>query len=50
MSTAAQRLKATSIHFQSQVNMAANNFYSVVAGVGAGTGMSIVFHLQASTC
>jgi hypothetical protein len=50
MSTATQRLKATSNHFQSQANMAANNFYSVVAGVGAGTGMLIVFHFQVSTC
>jgi hypothetical protein len=40
MSRASERLSATTNHLHSQApNMAAaNNFYSIVAGVGAGTG------------
>lgn len=48
MSTAAQRLILTSNHLQSQNMAAASNFYSVVAGVGAGTGRSVALKFAKS--
>jgi len=41
MSTAFQRLQAQINHLRSENMVAANNFYSIIAGVGAGTGRSV---------
>jgi hypothetical protein len=42
MCKASKRLATHTNHLQSINMAAANNFYSIVAGVGAGTGMSFL--------
>jgi hypothetical protein len=43
MFQASERLTVHSNHLQSSGMAAANTFYGIVAGVGAGTGMAFVF-------
>jgi len=46
MSTASQRLTTLRNHLQLPNMAAASNFYSIVAGVGAGTGTYSLFSLS----
>jgi hypothetical protein len=46
MSTASQRLTTTRSHLRLPNMAAASNFYSIVAGVGAGTGRYVLFSLR----
>jgi len=48
MSTVLQRLSLANAHLQADSTMASSNFYSVVAGVGAGTGRSVALKFAKS--